>query len=201
MTGHQVDIRLLGFAGFKASKRFLRSLEDEIWVERWDRKPQLEVVRPTEVQNAGNMKDELEARCRVAVISAHGGRGDRQRMYFAGEYANQDLYVDMIGRLGATSAVLIDACYAGEFFVQLRSHARRGVILVGVDSQDEIAWGRDSVTVTADVIRELCYTNEARLDSSAVERAFERVNAQITARNKLVHGRGTARPLAIKLKC
>jgi hypothetical protein len=32
-------IRLLGFAGFEASERFLRALDDEIWVARWDSPP------------------------------------------------------------------------------------------------------------------------------------------------------------------
>jgi hypothetical protein len=199
MTGCQVDIRLLGFADFEASKRFLRSLEDEIWVERWDREPQLDVVRPTDLHSAVDLKRELELSCQVAVISAHGGR-DGQRMFFSGE-GDQRLYVDMVGRLGAASAVLIDACFARRFFVQLCRHAEQGVILVGADSQDETAYGCDSVTVTADVIREMCYTNEARLDSSAADRAVRRVNAKITARNEHVPGSNTGRPLAVMWKC
>jgi hypothetical protein len=32
-----IDVRLLGFAGFQASERFMHGLAEEIWVARWDR--------------------------------------------------------------------------------------------------------------------------------------------------------------------
>ena len=65
------DIRLLGFAGFKASERFLRGL-DEIWVARWDWR-NISVDRPECLDTAAAMRAQLEHPSLITVVSAHAG--------------------------------------------------------------------------------------------------------------------------------
>ena len=79
------DIRLLGFAGFKASERFLCVLDDEIWVSRWDNPPKIPVDRPESLGTGDAMKAELERPSLVTVLSAHAYYCDGRFVGFCGE--------------------------------------------------------------------------------------------------------------------
>jgi hypothetical protein len=200
MTDHEIDIRLVGFAGFKASERFLQALDEEIWVARWELPPRLRVHRPTELTTAEMMRDELELRCKVVVISAHVGFGECDRIcFFSNSHPKPTLYVDALDKIGATSMVLIDGCSVESLFPHLESHTKPGVRLVGLKGGVR-KWtqGRDSVTAIAAVIRELCYTTTGDLGPEAVDRAVELVNAQIAARNECISGKEVQMPT---LKC
>ena len=83
------------------------------------------------------------------------------------------LLADSVGRLGAASTVLIDACYAADLATELRDHAQPGSLLVGLNTvpgSSQETRGRDSVTALGAVIRELCYPHAADLSSGAVRR-------------------------------
>jgi hypothetical protein len=204
-------IRLLGFAGFEASERFLRALDDEIWVARWDNPPKIPADRPEKLDIGEAMKAELERPSLVTVLSAHAYFDDHDR--FLGFCGDGDqppvLLTNSIGTLGAASMLLIDACYAAIVAADLKSHARPGSLIVGLNygsDNDQKTWGRDSVTALGAVIRELCYPARKDLSTEAAARAVTSVNAQINARNDAERERGVTnekakRPLLLTLEC
>jgi hypothetical protein len=193
------DIRLLGFAGFKASERFLRALDDEIWVARWDRR-NISVDRPECLDTAAAMRAQLKHPSLITVVSAHAGYFyDGRRLGFCGDGNQPVLTADSIGSLGATSMLLIDACYAPELAAKLK--ARPGSLIVGLDhepGEDQVTRGRDSVTVLGAVIRELCYPEKVDLGPEAAARAVSSVNAQISARNDAERERGVTSRKAMR---
>lgn len=185
------DISLLGFKGFKASERFLRALDDEIWVARYDPKTGLTdiVVRRPEGIDSGNaMRAELEQPSRVTVVSAHAGYWDGF-LGFCGDGDQPVLKLDNeLGTLGATSMMLIDACYGPELAAELKTHAQADIVIAYLDygaEKEQITWGRDSVTVIGSVIRELCYTVQPGLSPTAAVRAVKIVNAQSDCRKQV----------------
>jgi hypothetical protein len=184
MSDHEVDIRLVGFAGFAVSERFLSVIDDEISVARWGHsRPRVE--RRTDLRTAAEIAKELESPCEVTVVSAHAGPW-RDPEYFFGSGRNSPLLrFSSIGRIGATSMVIIDACWAEKIFARLRSRASQGTLLVGLEGETRETEGRDSVAVLSNVIRELCYPTTVRLDPEAALNAVKRVNAQVAARNEL----------------
>jgi hypothetical protein len=208
---NNADIRLLGFAGFEASKRFLRSLHDDIWVSRWENPPKIPADRPEKLDTGDAMKAELERPSLVTVLSAHAYFDDHDR--FLGFCGDGDqppvLLTNSIGTLGAASMLLIDACYAAIVAADLKSHARPGSLIVGLDygpDNDQKTWGRDSVTALGAVIRELCYPARKNLSTEAAARAVTSVKAQINARNDAERERGVTnekakRPLLLTLEC
>ncbi len=120
------------------------------------------------------------------------------------------LLTNSIGTLGAASMLLIDACYAAIVAADLKSHARPGSLIVGLDygpDNDQKAWGRDSDDrPLGAVIRELCYPTRKDLGTEAAARAVTSVNAQINARNDAERERGVTnekakRPLLLTLQC
>jgi hypothetical protein len=204
-----IDVRLLGFAGFEASERFLHGLADEIWVARWDRS-QISVHLPAALDTADAMRAELQQPSLVTVVSAHAGYFcDGRRLGLCGKSDRPVVLADSVGRLGAASMVLIDACYAADIAAELESHAQPGSLLVGLNTSTRASQetrGRDSVTVLGAVIRELCYPDAADLSPGAVRLAVESVNAQITARNlgerkRRVTSARAMRPLIDILEC
>lgn len=204
------DIRLLGFAGFEASERFLRSLHDDIWVSRWDNPPKIPADRPGKLDRVA-LKEELERPSLVTVLSAHAYFDEHDRFIgFCGEGDQPPvLLTNSIGTLGAASMLLIDACYAAIVAADLKSHARPGSLIVGLDygpGNDQKACGRDSVTVLGAVIRELCYPARKDLSTEAAARAVTSVQAQINARNDAERERGVTnekakRPLLLAVEC
>jgi hypothetical protein len=204
-------ITLLGFAGFEASERFLRALEDEIWVARADNQPKIPTDRPVKLDTGEAMKAELERPSLVTVLSAHAFFDEHDRFIgFCGEGSRRPvLLTNSIGTLGAESMLLIDACYAAIVAADLKSHARPGSLIVGLDygpGNDQNTWGRDSVTALGAVVRELCYPSRKDLSTEAAARAVASVNAQIGARNDAERERGVTnekakRPLLITLEC
>jgi len=182
------DIRLLGFADFEASKRFLCALENEIWLSRWERTP-ISVDRPVGVKTSHAMKAELEKSSRITVISAHGYLGDDGFGFCGANPASTLLKAGDIEGIGANSMLLIDACRTPTLAPLIKSSADTRGLIVGLDrapgedDKDQETQGCDSVTVLAAVIRELCYPKEKDLNRPAVERAIDSVNAQIEARN------------------
>jgi hypothetical protein len=189
MTGDDSDIRLIGYTAFRASNRFLRSLEDEIYVERWGTPfRKFTVDRVPRIRTGEDLRRALELPCLISVVSAHV---DVDGMFFC-KNANGDecLKASSIRTLGATTAVLVDACYAKNLFRQLEQPARQGTLLVGIDAPDGTIRGRDSVAVLGDVMRELCYSGTAQLDRDAVRRAADRVSTQISARNQCLSDAG-----------
>jgi hypothetical protein len=184
MTEDDVDIRLIGYSAFKASTRFLCSLEDEISVERWGTPfRKFNVDRVPGIRTGEDLRRALELPCAISVVSAHGG--DSDGMFFCKNHNGDEyLEVNSIRTLGATTAVLVDACWAKKLFRQLERPARQGTLLVGIDAPTRKIDGRDSVAVLGGVIRELCYSRTSKLDTDAVRCAVTRVNAQISARNK-----------------
>jgi hypothetical protein len=183
MSDHEVDIRLVGFAGFTASERFLSAIDDEVSVARWGHS-RLRVERRTDLRTAAEMVQELESSCEVTVISAHAGPW-RDPEYFFGSGRNCPLLLfSSIGKIGAASMVIIDACWAEKIFVRLCGLAKPGTLLVGLEGRTKETEGRDSVAVLGNVIRELCYPTTVRLDREAALNAVERVNAQVAARNE-----------------
>ena len=121
------DIRLLGFAGFKASERFLRALDDEIWVSRWDNPPKIPVDRPESLGSGDAMKAELERPSLVTVLSAHAYFCNGRFVGFCGEGDQPSvLLAGSIATFGAASMLLIDACEVPDVVAELESHARPG---------------------------------------------------------------------------
>lgn len=198
MTDDEIDIRLVGFEGFKASQRSLGMMYEEIWVARWGLPPRPRVHWPTNLTTAEMMQSELALPCKVVVISSHVGYDEEEpdRMcFFSNNHPKPILHVDEIKEIGATSMVLIDGCSAESLFPHLRSQTKPGVRLVGVKGGVR-KWtqGRDSVLVIADVMRELCYTTSCDLSPEAVDQAVERVNAKIDARNEHLIGKEAQMP-------
>jgi hypothetical protein len=185
------DISLLGFKGFKASERFLRALDDEIWVARQDPETGLTdiaVRRPEGIDSGSAMRAELEMASRVTVISAHAGYwGDL--LGFCGDGDQPVLKIDnQLGTLGATGMVLIDACYGPELAAELKTHGQVGSVIAYLDygpDKKQITWGKDSVTVIGSVVRELCYTVRPGLSPEAAARAVNIVNAQSDCRKQV----------------
>jgi hypothetical protein len=201
---------LLGFAGFKASERFLRALDDEIWVARSDNPPKIPVDRPESLDTGDAMRAELERPSPVTVVSAHAYFCNGRFLGFCGEGDQPPvLLAGSIGTLGAASMLLIDACDAPVVAADLQNHARPGSLIVGLDyglDNDQVTWGRDSVSAIGAVIRELCYPARKDLSTEAAARAVTSVNAQISARNDAEHKRGVTskkaiRPLLCILEC
>ncbi len=188
----KTHIRLLGFAGFKASERFLRSLDDEIWVARGG--AEIPVHRPEDLDTGDAMRAQLEQPSLITVVSAHAGYFcEGRRLGLCGDGDKPILLTDSIGRLGTASMLLIDACYAPDLTAELKSHARPGSLIAGLDhkpGEEHTTWGRDSVTVIGAVIRELCYPVKGDLSPKAAARAVSSVNAQISARNDAERRRG-----------
>jgi hypothetical protein len=201
MVADNTDIRLLGFAGFEASERFLRALDDEIWVARWDR-TKISVDRPEGLDTAAAMRAALEQPSLVTVVSAHAGYFcDGRRLGFCGDGDRPVLLADSLGSIGAASMLLIDACYASDLAAELKSHARPGSLIAGLDHEpgsDQETRGRDSVTALGAVIRELCYPAAADLSPEAAARAVSSVNAQISARNDAERNRGVTNERAMR---
>jgi len=119
------------------------------------------------------------------------------------------LLAESLETLGAVSMLLIDACDAPDVAAKLESHARRGSLIAGLDygpGNDQVTWGRDSVTALGAVIRELCYPDTKDLSPPAAARAVNSVNAQIDARNDAERKRGVpkkyaSRPLLSMHQC
>lgn len=182
------DIRLLGFADFEASRRFLSALANEIWLSRWGRTP-VSVYRPGDVDTGDAMRAELEKPSRITVISAHGYLGDDGLGFCGANPASTLLKANDIEYIGANSMLLIDACRTPKLAPLIKSSAwTRGLIVgldraSGEDEKDQETHGCDSVTVLAAVIREICYPQEKALHRPAVRRAIQGVNDQIKARN------------------
>lgn len=204
------EIRLLGFAGFKASEHFLRALDDEIWVARWENPPRIRVDRPESLDTGDAMKAELERPSLITVVSVHAYFCNDRFLGFCGE-GNQPPVVlaESLATLGAASMLLIDACNASDVAAEFESHARRGSLIAGLDygpGNDQVTWGRDSVTALGAVIRELCYPARKDLSAAAAARAVASVNAQIDARNDAERKRGVTsknarRPLLRMHQC
>ena len=198
----RVDISLLGFAGFEAGEHFLRALEEEIWVARWSEtgdRSTVSVHRPAGLDTAEAMRAELERPSLVTVISAHAGYFDGRHLGVCGTANWPVLLTDAVGRLGAASMVLIDACYAADLAAALKSCAQPGSLLVGLDTgPDQVTAGRDSVSVLGAVIRELCYYDVADLSPGKVRRAVDSVNAQVAARNLSERQRHVTSPQAMR---
>lgn len=182
------DIRLLGFADFKASRRFLCALANEIWLSRWGRTP-ISVYRPGDVNTGKAMRAELEKSSRITVISAHGYLGDYGLGFCGSNHARTLLKANDIEYIGAKSMLLIDACRTPKLAPLIKSSAEtRGLIVgldraAGEDDKDQETQGCDSVTALAAVIREICYPREKNLFRPAVKTAIAGVNSQIKARN------------------
>ena len=196
----KADIRLLGFAGFEASERFLRALDDEIWVSRCENPRKISVDRPETLDTGGAMKAELERPSLVTVLSVHAYFCNDRFVGFSGEGDQPPvLLAESLATLGAVSMLLIDACDASEVAAVLESHARRGSLIAGLDygpGNDQVTWGRDSVTALGAVIRELCYPDTKDLSAAAAARAVTSVNAQIGARNDAERKRGVPKKYA-----
>jgi hypothetical protein len=182
---------LLGFAGYKASERFLCALEDEIWVARHDPETGLsdiQVDRPEKIFTGLAMRAELEQPSPVSVVSAHAGYFNGH-LGFCGDGAPVPvLTVDNLGNftLGATSMLLIDACYSPALAAELANHAQPGSLIVSLDhkpDEDPFTYGKDSITAIGNVIRELCYAGTPNLSAEAATRAVNITNTQISARN------------------
>jgi hypothetical protein len=189
-------IRLLGFAGFKASERFLRSLDDDIWVSCWEQR-RIPSDRPENLNTGNAMRAELERPSLITVVSAHTGYFDR-RPGFCGEDDEPVLTLDSAATPGATSMLLIDACCGPALAAELKSHARSSSVIAVLDygpQKEQVTQGRDSVTVIGSVIRELCYPLKPDLGPDAAARAVEIVNAQSDCRKQ------ARRPLLRMLKC
>ena len=201
MVADITDIRLLGFAGFETSERFLRSLDGEIWVARWDR-PKIPVDRPDDLDTAAAMWAQLEQPSLITVVSAHAGYFcDGRRLGLCGDGDRAVLLTDSVGTLGAVSMLLIDACYAPDLAAELKSHARPGSLIAGLDhkpGEDQVTRGGDSVTALGAVIRELCYPADADLSPEAAARAIRSVNARISARNDAERSRGVTNKRALR---
>jgi hypothetical protein len=196
MTGN-TGIRLLGFAGFEASERFLRSLDDDIWVSRWDRTA-IPADRPEDLNTSDAMRAALEQPSRITVVSAHAGYFN-DRLGFCGEGDQPVLTLNSLGTLGAASMLLIDACCGPDLAAELKkSHGHPGSLIAALDygpGKDQFTKGRDSVTIIGAVIRELCYPARPDLSPEAAARAVDTVNGQN-------HGRKWAqRPLLRMLEC
>jgi hypothetical protein len=197
-------IRLLGFAGFEASERFLHALDDEIWVARWDPRSgraDIPVHRPEGIGTGDAMGAEVEQPSLVTVVSAHAGEFGG-RLGFCGDGDEPPvLTLDTLGTLGAASMLLLDACYASALAAELKSHARPGSLIVGLgheEGEDPFTWGRDSVTAIGTVIRELCYPVRPDLSPAAAARAVGITNAQIRARNDAERHRGVTSKKAMR---
>jgi hypothetical protein len=105
----KTDIRLLGFAGYPASERFLRSIDTD-----------------------DAMRAELEQPSLVTVVSAHAGSWNG-RLGFCGDGDQPVLMLGKLGVLGAASMPLIDACHAPALAAELKkAHARPGSLIVGL---------------------------------------------------------------------
>ena len=185
------DIRLLGFADFEASRRFLCTLDNEIWLSRWSKGgTEITVDRPVELTTGGKMRAELEKPSRITVISAHGYWG-HDGFGFCGKDENTTLLLaDKIENIGAQSMLLIDACRTPILAELINNSAAPRCLIVGLErapGEEKVTQetaGSDSVTVIAAVIRELCYPKNKDLYRPAVERAIKRVNAQVEAYNR-----------------
>jgi hypothetical protein len=185
------DISLLGFKGFTASERFLRALDDEIWVARQDPDTGLTdivVHRPDGIDSGGAMRAELEQPSRVTVVSAHAGYWGKL-LGFCGDGDQPVLKLDnQLGTLGATGMVLIDACYGPELAAELKTHTQADTVIAYLDygpGKEQITRGKDSVTVIGSVIRELCYTVRPGLSPEAAARAVSIINAQSDCRKQV----------------
>lgn len=195
------DIRLLGFSGFEASERFLGSLYNEIWVSNWKWEPSKEkafAYQPEEIRTEEDMRYHLALRSCVTVISAHGcvDTGTKQVIGFCGEGRNQpELYTSSItdGAIGATSLLLIDACYIPELGPDLKAKlpSDSKCLVAGLDgpsfdgSEDyQSTMGRDSVTIIGAVIRELCYDYAPPFTVEMVDKVIRVVNANSVLRGR-----------------
>ena len=174
------DIRLLGYVGFEASERFLRALEDEIRVTRWDvsKESDITVDRPIGLKTGDAMRAELEKRSLITVVSAHAFPDDGGGFCGEDNDGTSDLPAKTIKSksIGATSMLLIDACHLRDLAKELKRAAQPGSLIVGLhhdQGKDPFTWGRDSVTVLAAVIRELCYPRAKDLSPEAIAIAVE----------------------------
>lgn len=186
MPEHSPDLRLIGYAQFKISALFLRTIEDEIRVSQWGprRNPRITVHRCPGIRTGGDLRAEIEEPCSVSVISGHGEQDDTGALWLGKDGEGKvRLYLHEIRRVGATSAVVLDACLAPLLLPELARNAHPGTVLIGL--ADTYTDGRNSVTVLADVLRELCYPRSPDLDPPAVMAAVERVDKRIEARNRL----------------
>lgn len=192
MAARTVKVRLLGYQGFEASRRFLHGLEEQIWVSRWQRYPKIGTHRPEDIGTPERLRAELAEPSMVTVVSAHAGRDDEGRLFFCGEEPGEDLPVDCLARpggLGAASMTLIDACLFEGLAAALEPCAQPGSLIVGVKTEDLVTRGQHSVSVLGAVIGELCYLRDGDLSTAAVRQAISSVNAQTEARNGTEHAR------------
>jgi hypothetical protein len=157
------DILLPGFAGFEASERYLRSLDDDIWVSRRNWKQRLPSAdRPEDLNTGDAMRAELERPSLITVVSAHAGSFDGP-LGFCGEGEDDDsvLTLDSIRTIGATSMLLIDACHGPALAAELKKSRppRSSSVIAVLDygQKEQFTQGRVGVTVSGSVIRELCY--------------------------------------------
>lgn len=163
MAFEGTHVRLLGFAGFDASEHFLRGLAEEIWVARWGRSPKIRVHLPDSLDTAEAMRNELQQPSLITVLSAHAGYLSGS-LCLCGEDDRPCLPVSSIRRLGATSTVMIDACFTPDLAAALKKACQAGSLLVGLNSgTGQSTRGRDSVAVLGAVIRELCYPARVQL--------------------------------------
>ena len=150
--------------------------------------------RPESLDSGDAMKTELERPSLITVVSVHAYFCNDRFAGFSGEGDRPPvLLAESLATLGATSMLLIDACDASDVAAELKSHARRGSLIAGLDygpDNDRVTWGRDSVAALGAVIRELCYPARKDLSAAAAGRAVASVNVQIGARNDAERERG-----------
>jgi hypothetical protein len=183
---HSANLRLIGYEKFTISALFLRALEDEIRVSQWGpkRNPKIAVHRCLGIRTGNQLRTEIEQPCSVSLISGHAGQDGNGTLWIGKDSKGKvRLNLQILGQIGAASAVILDACSAPVMLPELARHARPGAVLIGLAADDTD--GRNSVTVLGDVLRELCYPRRPGLGPSAVVAAAERVNARIDARNRL----------------
>jgi hypothetical protein len=173
-----VDIALIGCAGFEVSDWFLRSVELEIKVSRGERSDVI-VWRPEGLRTGREFAAALKARAKIIMISGHATQDGRS---ICGTAEEEWSHLDGLAEIGATSAVLLDTCYAAKVLPQLGRCLRSPVVGVGAGfaatgHKAKILRYKDSVTVLADVLRELCMPDNVDLSPEAVLGAVNRVNA------------------------
>lgn len=202
-----VRVRLLGYAGFEASERFLRSLEDEIMVARGcpgedcgradaqSGPTKILLARPRDLTSSAAMRGALGVPCDIAVLSAHASP-DLPRI--AGEHADigrTRLYVSGMPVLGASRMVLLDTCHPKAMRDGLlQGHLQPGCQLVCLAPPREYNFGIYSVTSIAQVLRELFYQERVDLTPTVIRAVLDSVNAQSEAYNKRLARQGNRRP-------
>lgn len=178
MAQADIDIALIGFVGFEVSAWFLRSIELDIKVSRGERS-EVSVWRPEDLRTGREFAEALKTHAKIIVISGHATEDGGLICGTADEEWSR---LDGLAEIGAGSAVLLDACYAVKVLPRLGRCLRAPVVGIGTGSavtgqKVKILRYQDSVTVLADVLRELCMPDDVDLSPEAVLGAVTRVNA------------------------